>query len=124
MTGSLVHDNLQSIYVHVANKICFSYVTNIPKEMGLACDTFVVSYLKTLDMPFLRLFFLKLRTEINDTMTLNQYITLQVPKCIHEPNLEFKSYMKYRMLEPWKQNVTLCCTKMYSKRVYVNEPFN
>ena len=42
---SLVHDHLQSIYV--ANKICLSYVTNIPKVMGLACDTFVVSYLNT-----------------------------------------------------------------------------
>ena len=50
VTGSLVHDHLQSI--HVANKICLSYVTNIPKVMGLACGTFVVSYLKTLDMPF------------------------------------------------------------------------
>ena len=54
-TGSLVHDYLKSI--HVANKICLSYVTNIPKVMGLACGTFVVRYLKTLDMPFLRLFF-------------------------------------------------------------------
>ena len=27
--------------------------------MGLACGTFVVSYLKTLDVPFLRLFFSK-----------------------------------------------------------------
>ena len=54
MTGSLVHDHLQ--YIHVANKICLSYVTNIPKVMGLACDTFVVSYLKTLDMSFLRFF--------------------------------------------------------------------
>ena len=27
--------------------------------MGLACGTFVVSYLETLDMPFLRLFFSK-----------------------------------------------------------------
>ena len=50
VAGSLVHDHLQSI--HVANKICLSYVTNIPKVMGLACGTFVVSYLKTLDMPF------------------------------------------------------------------------
>ena len=55
VTGSLVHDHLHSI--HVANKICLSYVTNIPKVMGLECGTFVVSYLKTLDMPFLRLFF-------------------------------------------------------------------
>ena len=78
VTGSLVHDHLQSI--HEANKICLSYVTNIPKAMGLACGTFVVSYLKTLDMPFLRLFFLKLRTEINGTVTLKQYITPQGSK--------------------------------------------
>ena len=57
VTGSLVHDHFQS--THVANKICLSYVKNIPKVMGLACGTFVVSYLKTLDMPFLRLFFPK-----------------------------------------------------------------
>ena len=37
MAGSLEHAHLQSI----ANKICLSYVTNIPKLMGLACDTFV-----------------------------------------------------------------------------------
>ena len=66
--------------MHVANKICLSYVTNIPKVMGLACGTFVVSYLKTLDMPFLRLFFLKLRTDINGTVTLKQYITLHGSK--------------------------------------------
>ena len=57
MTGSLVHDHLQSI--HVANKIYLSYVTNIPKVMGLACGTFVTRYLKTLDMPCLSLFFSK-----------------------------------------------------------------
>ena len=47
--------------------------------MGLACGTFVVSYL-TLGMQFLRLFFLKLRTEINGTVPLKQYITLHGSK--------------------------------------------
>ena len=78
MTGSLVHDHLQSI--HVANKICLSYVTNISKVMGLACGTFVVSYLKTVDMPFFKIIFSKTRTEINGTVTLKQYITLHGSK--------------------------------------------
>ena len=76
VVGSLVHGHLQSI----ANKICLSYVTNIPKVIGLACDTFEESYLKTLDMPFLRFFFLKLRPEINGTETLKQYVTLHGSK--------------------------------------------
>ena len=42
--------------------------------------TFVVSYLKTLDMPFFKIIFSKTRTEINGTVTLKQCITLHGSK--------------------------------------------
>ena len=85
--------HLQSI-IYI-NMICLSYVTNIQKVMGLACDTFEESYLKTLDVPFLRILFLKLRPEINGTVTLKQYVTLHGSKCIRRSILEFLAYMIY-----------------------------
>ena len=39
--------------------------------MDLACNTFMERFLTTLDSPFLRYFFLKLRPESKVTVTLN-----------------------------------------------------
>ena len=47
--------------------------------MGLACDTFVVSYYNAGHAIF-KIIFLNLRTEINGTVTLKQYITLHGSK--------------------------------------------
>ena len=48
--------------------------------MDLACDTFMKRYLTTLDSPFLRYFFLKLRPESKVTVTLNDIRHSLTPK--------------------------------------------
>ena len=48
--------------------------------MDLSCDTFMERYLTTLDSPFLRYFFLKLRPESKVTVTLNDIRHSVTPK--------------------------------------------
>ena len=83
--------------------------------MGLACGTFVVSYLKTLDMPVLRLFFSK--TEDRNQWHRDPEAVYNTPRFQNvSTNQIWNSYLTWNteMLEPWKQYVTLFRTKMYS----------
>ena len=48
--------------------------------MDIACDTFMERYLTTMDSPFVRFFFRKLRPESKVTMTLNDFRHSLTPK--------------------------------------------
>ena len=56
--------------------------------MDLACDTFMERYLTTLDSPYLRYFFLKLRPESKVTVTLKEIRHSVTPKMCPQTKFE------------------------------------